>query len=673
MAITDFNDPVIINWYTDGEGSKISLNRQNQTYVVLNNKIILSEIPDMFYKINTITVGATTLYESRIGTLVNTTNFSVNYALGEITVDSSYNGQTITIPSWYARGIIYYPSSRIYNNVDASGNVTQTLGDLLAFAKIEYQEPVATFANIVTTYPSPLVGYAVQCEDNGKFYRWNGTSWQYFQILNSTQLGELLSDMGDIADLDTTDKTSVINAINETVNKISLLSGVGGTVEKANKSDFDAHKADTAQIYINVFAPPVPLVAVKGDGTDDSVAINAIIQYAKSVNGACIVFPPANYGIASTIVIDGSNINLTGFGMGDIHDATGNIAATRFTWIGAANGTMMELCPHATSLTRIDSCQVSNISFIANDLADYGLVIKSVNNSKFEMLYFNEFGVAGLYVGVDITGAITEASDSQKNIFSMITGKQRIKDGAVLFLTGGTSVAGKKGNTSYNYFESIQGGIHNGNGITVDDADNNYFTQTRFHVLDNTSTGIGIELRGRNDLISSGAAGNFFMHVGISNKTLAYSIIARGTESYTYPSRENTVLYIDKGNGTKDPVIETDAVLTWSTSLGYQNKFKLKSTVFAASDAGILAALAALTTEPIMICGSNTHIGLLAADSSSKWNINIETATGDLRMTRQTGTGKVSVPALKYAGLDVSVGANDSGGTGYRILRIPNA
>jgi len=418
----------------------------------------------------------------------------------------------------------------------------------------------------------------------------------------------------------------------------------------ALNASLNAHLADAAQVYINVFAPPAPLVACKGDGTDDSTAINAIIQYAKSVNGAHIIFPPANYGLASKVVIDNSNIHLIGFGMGDIHDATGNIAATRFTWIGAANGTMMELCPHATSLTRIDSCQVSNISFIANDLADYGLVIKSVNNSKFEMLYFNEFGVAGLYVGVDITGAITEASDSQKNIFSMITGKQRIKDGAVLFLTGGTSVAGKKGNTSYNYFESIQGGIHNGNGITVDDADNNYFTQTRFHVLDNTSTGIGIELRGRDDLISSGAAGNFFMHVGISNKTLAYSIIARGTESYTYPSRENTVLYIDKGNGTKDPVIETDAVLTWSTSLGYQNKFKLKSTVFAASDAGILAA-----------------------DSSSKWNINIETATGDLRMTRQTGTGKVSLPAIKYAGFDVSAGANDSGGAGYRILRIPNA
>ena len=245
MAITDFNDPVIINWYTDGEGSKISLNRQNQTYVVLNNKIILSEIPDMFYKINTITVGATTLYESKIGTLVSTNNFSVNYTLGEITVDSSYNGQTVTIPSWYARGIIYFPSSRIYNDTDTSGNVTQTLGDLLAFAKITYLTPVAVFANIATTYPNPLIGHAVQCEDNGKFYRWDGITWQYFQILNSTQLGELLTDVGDRTTLTTINKINLVNAINETVNEISLLSGTSGIVEKANKSVVDTYLVES--------------------------------------------------------------------------------------------------------------------------------------------------------------------------------------------------------------------------------------------------------------------------------------------------------------------------------------------------------------------------------------------------------------------------------------------
>ncbi len=183
------------------------------------------------------------------------------------------------------------------------------------------------------------------------------------------------------------------------------------------ETDALSHKAETAKIYINVFAPPAPLVACKGDGTDDSTAINAMIQYAKSVNGAYIIFPPANYGIGNKIVIDGSNIHLIGFGMGDIHDASGNIAATRFTWIGAASGTMMELCPHITSLTRIDSCEVSNISFIANSLAGYGLVIKSVNNSRFESLYFDEFETSGLFVGVDTAGAIAEACDSQKNTF----------------------------------------------------------------------------------------------------------------------------------------------------------------------------------------------------------------------------------------------------------------
>jgi lysophospholipase L1-like esterase len=113
MAITDYNDPLVITWYVDDEGSKISLLRTNQTYVIINNKIILSEIPSMFEKINTMTIGETTLYESKIGTLVSTNNFVCNYTLGEITVNSSYNGQTAVIPSWNARGVIKYPASRL--------------------------------------------------------------------------------------------------------------------------------------------------------------------------------------------------------------------------------------------------------------------------------------------------------------------------------------------------------------------------------------------------------------------------------------------------------------------------------------------------------------------------------------------------------------------------------
>ncbi len=242
-----------------------------------------------------------------------------------------------------------------------------------------------------------------------------------------------------------------------------------------------------------------------------------------------------------------------------------------------------------------------------------------------------------------------------------------------MFLSGGQSVAGKWGNTSYNYFEGIQGAIHNGIGLVLDNADNNVFIQTRVHVLSNDSTGIGIELRGRNDTNVSGAADNYFVHVGISWKTNALSIVARGTESYTYPSRNTTILQIDKGNATKDPVIETGATVHWSTSYGYHNNEHFKKMCIGTTDNAINLALAALTTEPMMICGSNSHIGLLAGDALSKWNVNVETATGDLRFTRATGTGVVAVAGLKYGGLNVSIGTNDSGGAGYRVLRIPNA
>lgn len=51
--------------------------------------------------------------------------------------------------------------------------------------------PVANFAAIATTYPTPLQGSKVQTTDNGKIYRWDGTEWKYIEIMNSNILTDL--------------------------------------------------------------------------------------------------------------------------------------------------------------------------------------------------------------------------------------------------------------------------------------------------------------------------------------------------------------------------------------------------------------------------------------------------------------------------------------------------
>jgi hypothetical protein len=85
-------------------------------------------------------------------------------------------------------------------------------------------------------------------------------------------------------------------------------------------NDFNSHKADLTKVFINVMNPPSPLVAAKGDwngttGTDDTAAINACIQYAKSVGGGTVLFSGGKkYKISDALIIDGDDICLMSIG-----------------------------------------------------------------------------------------------------------------------------------------------------------------------------------------------------------------------------------------------------------------------------------------------------------------------------------------------------------------------
>lgn len=131
MAIDTYRDCLVPLWYTDGS-QKISVVRNNEQHQIVLNKITLYEIPDEYQKINTITIDSTTLYEVKYGTIPNSNQFTVNYTIGEITFDSSRDGQTVTIPSYKSRGILYWPASRIYDQLDENGNVISTIGDISA-------------------------------------------------------------------------------------------------------------------------------------------------------------------------------------------------------------------------------------------------------------------------------------------------------------------------------------------------------------------------------------------------------------------------------------------------------------------------------------------------------------------------------------------------------------
>jgi hypothetical protein len=161
MSITQYNDPILPVWYTDGEGNKISIEITNDYYKVVKDKIMLEGIPSEYVKINNITVNGSTIYEARKGTRINTNNFTVDYNLGIITVDSSYDGKTALVSSWSNRGAIFFPASRVYDVVNgciANGEfLGKTLQDYInEIAKYVFKDE---FSSFTTYYQNNIVYY----------------------------------------------------------------------------------------------------------------------------------------------------------------------------------------------------------------------------------------------------------------------------------------------------------------------------------------------------------------------------------------------------------------------------------------------------------------------------------------------------------------------------------
>jgi len=109
-----------------------------------------------------------------------------------------------------------------------------------------FKTPVPTYSDNATTYPTPELGWTVQTENDGKFYRWDGESWKYIQYLNTTQISQLSSDISSLAGVGRTTETIKNNADNigdlealETDDKSNIVAAVNEV-----KTETDAHLAE---------------------------------------------------------------------------------------------------------------------------------------------------------------------------------------------------------------------------------------------------------------------------------------------------------------------------------------------------------------------------------------------------------------------------------------------
>lgn len=122
--------------------------------------------------------------------------------------------------------------------------------------KTRWLNPVATFADIATTYPSPQLGWTVMTLDDGKIYRYDGSTWQFTQQYNSTALNNLANELSKQNQQSTTigHGLNVINASQNSPLDVRIegrtlvnLLGRAGNCEDASKwQDYQAtHTTDS--------------------------------------------------------------------------------------------------------------------------------------------------------------------------------------------------------------------------------------------------------------------------------------------------------------------------------------------------------------------------------------------------------------------------------------------
>jgi hypothetical protein len=196
LAIQDYLDPIFIQWNTDNANQKISIKIENEQHKIVNAKITLNQIPDVYYKVQ-----IQDMFEIKNNQPITSVNqFKVDYTTGQIVFHSDKEAELITINQYYGRGIIMYPASRIYDELSETGEINSTLLDFINSIK-PYQnkgnydnDTVYTGNNIVFYNGSTYICTALVTQGNpptdeskwkflasGIFYRENfNDSTQYY-------------------------------------------------------------------------------------------------------------------------------------------------------------------------------------------------------------------------------------------------------------------------------------------------------------------------------------------------------------------------------------------------------------------------------------------------------------------------------------------------------------
>lgn len=451
------------------------------------------------------------------------------------------------------------------------------------------------------------------------------------------------------------------------------------TLQEASGEDVSFYQAGagavfrTAQDKLRETVTPADFgavgVEIGGSAIDETAALTAFFNSAIANPGVPHVMPQRVYGISSPLpTINQSGVIIRGCGQSFVHNVGPIFTNTTIVWLGGvAAGPALTVQPDVDAVAGqvLSNIELTGLSFFCGGTLATGVAIRSVRSSTIGLGVSNATAT-GVILGVLGSGDLFENESLQTNdiYLSLRQVDGAGIDGVPLRLQGSATA-----NVSLNRFRMVDIVHGNASAVIEENADNNIWEEFRSFAA-GTATYSVEWLGGASESVSCRAE---VFYKFTANK----APVGRGTGTYTYPATNNVIFSLDTDNASPAPVYETGATGVWSDSRGFHGGSSGGvlgvGAAFGDGISSLIAARERLGVASLHLTnGSEAHLVLSDNANTHRWRLFIG-ASGDLILGNLAGGGTVNLGGLvTFSGKVVEIGAADSGGTGFRVLRIAN-
>ncbi|WP_105618469.1 hypothetical protein [Vallitalea okinawensis] len=248
--IEKVNKALRIIWNVDEDGNRQSIPVIDEAHTVINNKITLLEIPDEFFGVS-IKGGGTGLREidpTDTEIQIAEIDFRVHYGLGLIFLHPTMEGKELKV-NYHSRGMMMYPASRIYTDVnEVDGSIT-SLQDIVQ----DVEQANADLSNLGDTVAE---GQRLETDLVTKFIDSNQAIIDIDVALNNadTKKSQLETTLINV-------DNKKIELLDQTIEANNSCQALQGKINESNilKSELDNHtnlKKDELNDYVGDSANP---------------------------------------------------------------------------------------------------------------------------------------------------------------------------------------------------------------------------------------------------------------------------------------------------------------------------------------------------------------------------------------------------------------------------------